>query len=51
MPRPSIHPNLQAGGDTGDTLYKVGSARRPTAEPDNHTGEVGDLFYSMRDNK
>jgi len=51
MPRPSIHPNLQAGGDTGDTLYKVGSARRPTAEPDNHTGEVGDLFYSMRDTK
>ena len=51
MPRPRIHPNLQAGGDTGETLYKVGSARRPTAEPDNFTGEVGDLFYSMRDTK
>ena len=51
MPSPKVHPNLQAGGDLGETLYKVGSARRPTAEPDNFVGEVGDLFYSMRDTK
>lgn len=48
---PQIHPKLQAGGDLGDLMYKVGSARKPSAEADNFVGEIGDLFYSMRDTK
>ena len=51
MPKPLLHPNLQAGGDTGSLLYKIGAARKPSSETDNFIGEVGDIFYSMRDTK
>jgi hypothetical protein len=30
-------------------LYKIGAARKPTAELDTFVGEVGDLFYSEED--
>jgi len=32
-------------------LYKIGAARKPTAELDTFVGEVGDLFYSEEDTR
>jgi hypothetical protein len=32
-------------------LYKIGTARKPTAELDSFVGEVGDLFYSQEDSR
>jgi hypothetical protein len=31
------------------TVYKIGAARRPTAELESFVGEIGDIFYSMDD--
>ena len=31
------------------TVYKIGAARRPTAELETFIGEIGDIFYSMED--
>ena len=32
-------------------LYKIGAARKPTAELESFVGEEGDLFYSEEDNR